>query len=306
MVHGSVIVNKQLPRSKADRGDLGGPIAKARVAHVPRLAKALVPAILDPGLRPARELRDVVVHHARQMPRQPGDGIRGFRRPKPELFGESPSSARRRSSSTRLSPSTIRSLQSIRTATYQSARYAASDDPPIVRRVMSRIGALLPLLVAVIHRLCRATSRRPRSSPTTPPRRRMQPNSNQSASATTQSRRQPGVSVSVIARGLKSPRFMAFDAAGNLLVADAARATCTAIPPRGRCRPDAPPAPLISGLDAPQRRPARRLPVRRRDTAISRYAYDPVGGSSGTREVVVPDLPPAATARARSRSGLTA
>lgn len=101
-----------------------------------------------------------------------------------------------------------------------------------------------------------------------------------------------GFSVDVIAAGLKNPRFMAFDTAGNLLVADqGAGAVYRYAAGNWAVSPmPSPPAPLLKG-DAPSN-------VAFWDgylyvgetTAVSRFAYDPAGGI-GTREVVVPDLP---------------
>jgi glucose/arabinose dehydrogenase len=102
-----------------------------------------------------------------------------------------------------------------------------------------------------------------------------------------------GFSAAVVASGLRSPRFMAFDAAGNLLVADAAADSVYRYPASGGsiAPSDHPPAPLLFSLDAPSN-------VALFDgylyvgetTAISRYAYDPAS-DIGARQVVVPDLP---------------
>jgi glucose/arabinose dehydrogenase len=102
-----------------------------------------------------------------------------------------------------------------------------------------------------------------------------------------------GFSATLVASGLRNPRFMAFDAAGNLLVADAAAGSVYRYPASGGsiAASDHPPAPLISGLDAPSN-------VALFDgylyvgetTAISRYAYDPAS-EIGARQVIVPDLP---------------
>ena len=103
-----------------------------------------------------------------------------------------------------------------------------------------------------------------------------------------------GFSASLVGAGLKQPRFMAFDDAGNLLVADAGAgavyrysASNGAIASTPR-----PPAPLLSGLNAPSNVAlwAGYLYVGE-TTAISRYAYDPFSGGVGARELVVPDLP---------------
>jgi glucose/arabinose dehydrogenase len=102
-----------------------------------------------------------------------------------------------------------------------------------------------------------------------------------------------GFTIALLARGLVNPRFMAFDAAGNLLVADAGAGSVYRYPASGGAiaEADRPPRPLVSGLDAPSN-------VALFDgylyvgetTAISRYPYEPDAGV-GAREVVVPDLP---------------
>jgi glucose/arabinose dehydrogenase len=63
----------------------------------------------------------------------------------------------------------------------------------------------------------------------------------------------PGFSVSVIAAGLQAPRFMALDDAGNLLVADAGAGAIYRYPAADVVISPSPtpPAPLLSGLDAP-------------------------------------------------------
>jgi glucose/arabinose dehydrogenase len=102
-----------------------------------------------------------------------------------------------------------------------------------------------------------------------------------------------GFSIARIARGLRNPRFMVFDDAGNLLVADArAGRVYRYAADGGAIAPSQePPEPLVSGLEAPSN-------VALHDgylyigetTTISRYAYDP-SGPTGEREAVVPDLP---------------
>jgi glucose/arabinose dehydrogenase len=104
----------------------------------------------------------------------------------------------------------------------------------------------------------------------------------------------PGFSVSLLATGLKQPRFMTFDDAGNLLVADAAaNAVYRYVADNGTLEPTpTPPNPLLKGLDAPSN-------VALWDgylyvgetTVIARYAYDSASGNVGPRQVVVPDLP---------------
>jgi len=100
----------------------------------------------------------------------------------------------------------------------------------------------------------------------------------------------PGMSVSVMASGLQAPRFMAFDGAANLLVADMGAGAVyryTSLDQRTQ-----PPTPLLKGLDAPSNVAlwGGYLYVGE-TTAISRYEYDPSSGSIGSREVVVPNLP---------------
>lgn len=103
-----------------------------------------------------------------------------------------------------------------------------------------------------------------------------------------------GFSVSLVGAGLKSPRFMAFDDGGNLLVAAAGAGAVYRYPAAAGAIDPAPtpPAPLISGLDAPSNLAlwGGYLYVGE-TTAISRYAYDAASGGVGGREVVVPDLP---------------
>jgi glucose/arabinose dehydrogenase len=101
----------------------------------------------------------------------------------------------------------------------------------------------------------------------------------------------PGYSVSVLASGLKAPRFMAFDAAGNLLLADASAGSIYRYP--APVQPSSSPPPtLLQGLDAPSNVAlwGGYLYVGE-TTAIARYAYDAGSGSVGQREVIVPDLP---------------
>jgi glucose/arabinose dehydrogenase len=111
-----------------------------------------------------------------------------------------------------------------------------------------------------------------------------------SSPATQQLWAPPGFSVSLMAAGLKQPRFMAFDAASNLLVADAGTGRIYRYP---SLEPSAsPPQPLLSGLNAPSNVAlwGGYLYVGE-TTAISRYTYDPASGAVGQREVVVPNLP---------------
>lgn len=59
-----------------------------------------------------------------------------------------------------------------------------------------------------------------------------------------------GVRVAVLAAGLPSPRFMAFDPAGNLLVGTRERAVYRYLVSNGAIAPAAaPPAPLLTDLD---------------------------------------------------------
>ncbi len=102
-----------------------------------------------------------------------------------------------------------------------------------------------------------------------------------------------GFSISQIASGLKSPRFMQFDDARNLLVADAGAGRVyryTAVD--GSIGASAsPPAPLLSELQAPSSVALRDGYLYIGETqAIARYAYD-ASAAAGQREVVVPNLP---------------
>lgn len=104
----------------------------------------------------------------------------------------------------------------------------------------------------------------------------------------------PGFAVSVIATGLKSPRFMTFDAAGNMLVADMGAGNVYRYSgANGSIDVSAaPPPPLISRLDAPSNVALwNGYRYVGETTAVARYAYDPATGSVGERQVVVPDLP---------------
>ena len=99
-----------------------------------------------------------------------------------------------------------------------------------------------------------------------------------------------GMSVSVIASGLKAPRFMAFDNAGNLLVADMGAGAIyryTLLDPG-----TAPPPPLLKGLDGPSNVAlwGGYLYVGE-TTAVSRYSYEPATGEIGSREAIVANLP---------------
>jgi glucose/arabinose dehydrogenase len=102
-----------------------------------------------------------------------------------------------------------------------------------------------------------------------------------------------GFGIRQLAGGLSHPRFMLFDPAGNLLVANTGGGSVVRYPASGgSVNPTAsPPAPLISGLDAPSSLALGDGALYVGETgAVSRYPYDPNGGV-GAREVVVPDLP---------------
>jgi glucose/arabinose dehydrogenase len=102
-----------------------------------------------------------------------------------------------------------------------------------------------------------------------------------------------GFTIAQVATGLQNPRFMQFDDAGNLLVADdnAGRVyrypgSSGAIQPTGQ-----PPQPLLSELGGPSNVALHDGFLYVGETqAISRYPYDP-NGAPGQREVVVPNLP---------------
>jgi glucose/arabinose dehydrogenase len=98
-----------------------------------------------------------------------------------------------------------------------------------------------------------------------------------------------GFSITQIAGGFKAPRFMVFDDAGNLLVAEAGAGAVERLPstPTGF----GPPTKLITGLDAPSSLALHGGDLYVGETgAVSRFAYD-ASGSPGQRDVVVPDLP---------------
>ncbi|MFN8470935.1 MAG: PQQ-dependent sugar dehydrogenase [Anaerolineae bacterium] len=100
-----------------------------------------------------------------------------------------------------------------------------------------------------------------------------------------------GFSISVLATGLRSPRFMTFDDAGNLLVADMSGSVYRYPASNGSIAPAAgPPQPLITGLNTPS-----SLALLKTDGGqylyvgetqqVSRYPYSS-DGSVGAREVV--------------------
>ena len=102
-----------------------------------------------------------------------------------------------------------------------------------------------------------------------------------------------GFSISLVATGIAQPRFMTFDAAGNLLVASFAGSVYRLpIGVDGGIAPVAGPlAPLISSLDGPSSLAIHAGFLYVGEThQISRYPYDP-SGPVGQAEVAVPDLP---------------
>ena len=115
-----------------------------------------------------------------------------------------------------------------------------------------------------------------------------------------------GFTISLVAAGLQRPRFMAFDRAGNLLVADAAAGNVYRYPADdGAIEPAAaPPEPLLTGLDAPSS--VAFLPTEDGEylyvggtSRVTRYRYDPAG-AAGEADVVVPDLPTEGAHRTRT------
>jgi glucose/arabinose dehydrogenase len=102
-----------------------------------------------------------------------------------------------------------------------------------------------------------------------------------------------GFSIAQVATGLKNPRFMQFDAAGNLLVADWDGGRIYRYPAAGGAiAPSSePPAPLLDELADPSNVALHDGYLYVGETrTISRYAYDPFGGV-GAREAIVNDLP---------------
>jgi glucose/arabinose dehydrogenase len=103
-----------------------------------------------------------------------------------------------------------------------------------------------------------------------------------------------GFAIQQIATGLENPRFMQFDAAGNLVVADWDGGKIYRYPASGSgsiAPSGQPPAPLLSELAEPSNVALHDGYLYVGETrAIARYPYDPFGGV-GDREVVVPDLP---------------
>lgn len=102
----------------------------------------------------------------------------------------------------------------------------------------------------------------------------------------------PGFRMAVLAAGLGSPRFMAFDEAGNLLVADESGSVYRYTARGGVIAPsDRPPPPLLTGLDNPSSIAIHDRYLYVGETSrITRYRYA-ADGAPGAREVVVPDLP---------------
>jgi glucose/arabinose dehydrogenase len=107
-----------------------------------------------------------------------------------------------------------------------------------------------------------------------------------------------GFSISVVAAGLGAPRFMAFDAAGNLIVADRGTNSIYRYPASadGVIAPSAsPPEPLIAGLDNPTSVAVQDVDGSiwlyiGEESQIVRYPYE-AGGPVGAQEIIVPDLP---------------
>ncbi|HEY0581432.1 MAG TPA: hypothetical protein VGE94_04570, partial [Chloroflexota bacterium] len=98
-----------------------------------------------------------------------------------------------------------------------------------------------------------------------------------------------GFSIAQVASGLRSPRFMTFDDAGNLLVADAGAGNVYRYAASGGAvaASDQPPPPLLSGLEAPSNVVLHNGYLYVGETrTISRYAYDP-NAAPGSREAIV-------------------
>lgn len=107
-----------------------------------------------------------------------------------------------------------------------------------------------------------------------------------------------GFSISVIAAGLNSPRFMTFDDDGNLLVTAMGEGNVYRYPAAADGVIDPTPAPLdpiLTGLNLPSSLAlftdgdVPYLYVGE-SSQVSRYRYDP-DGDLGEREVIIPDLP---------------
>lgn len=107
-----------------------------------------------------------------------------------------------------------------------------------------------------------------------------------------------GVSISVLAVGLDSPRFMTFDPAGNLIVADSGAdaiyrytATDAGLLPALA----SPPETLVEGLDLPTSVAVQEVDGETylyigEQSQVSRYPYD-ANGSAGEGVTIVPNLP---------------
>ncbi len=102
-----------------------------------------------------------------------------------------------------------------------------------------------------------------------------------------------GFSIAQVASGLQNPRFMAFDDAGNLLVADAKAGSVYryAAANGSIAAADQPPPPLVGGLEAPSNVALHDGYLYVGETrTISRYAYATDAGV-GPREAIVRNLP---------------
>lgn len=101
----------------------------------------------------------------------------------------------------------------------------------------------------------------------------------------------PGFTIAVFASGLSAPRFMAFDWASNLAVAEDGANRVVLFPQQnGRLSPQA--TPLITGLDDPTSVAFYQGFLYVAEAGqVSRYPYR--GDAVGARQVVVPNLPAA-------------
>ncbi|MBA3414113.1 MAG: PQQ-dependent sugar dehydrogenase [Chloroflexia bacterium] len=106
-----------------------------------------------------------------------------------------------------------------------------------------------------------------------------------------------GFSISVLAAGLQAPRFMTFDAAGNLLVADMDGSVYRyPAGSDGAIAPAAtPPEPLLADLDIPSSVALQEVDGEEylyvgQQSAVTRYKYD-AEAALGDEETVVADLP---------------
>ncbi|MBI3964875.1 MAG: hypothetical protein HY329_04485, partial [Chloroflexi bacterium] len=103
-----------------------------------------------------------------------------------------------------------------------------------------------------------------------------------------------GFSMSVLAGGLRRPRFMAFDDAGSLLVADAGAGAVIRYPASGGTIAPAPtpPDPLARGLNSPSNVALLKVGGAEylyvgETNQVSRFRYSATG-PAGDREVVIP------------------